>query len=193
MKTIAPSGQAAASTLRLSLGDLNLDVAEEDGAGLLRRCRGRGGSRQPARTGLRRRRQPGQQFRRHEWRHRQGRRELPVGAALVVEVPARRFPFVIAAPTVRVPGSVTGSINAYLAMRAALVAVLRHNAGAARQIRSLATPGLGTGVGGIDARQAAEQMRQAYDNVVGEKWRQVVHPAQAPYALGKVRLVSRKE
>src|SRR5262249_38319440 len=54
--------------------------------------------------------------------------ELPVGAALVVEVPGRRwFSFVIAAPTMRVPGSIAGSINSYLSMRAALVAVLRQN------------------------------------------------------------------
>src|SRR5689334_16290036 len=61
--------------------------------------------------------------------------ELPVGAALVVELPARRFPFVVAAPTMRVPGSVIGTVNAYLSMRAALVAVLRHNAGGGRPVR----------------------------------------------------------
>src|SRR5262249_52728669 len=44
--------------------------------------------------------------------------ELPVGAALVVVVPARRFPFVVASPTMRVPGRVAGGLNAYLAMRA---------------------------------------------------------------------------
>ncbi len=54
--------------------------------------------------------------------------ELPVGMALIVEIPGRRFPFVVAAPTMRVPSRVTDSLNAYLAMRAALVAVLRHNA-----------------------------------------------------------------
>src|SRR5262249_24170718 len=53
--------------------------------------------------------------------------ELPVGAALVVELPTRRFPFVIAAPTMRIPGSVQGSLNAYFSMRAPLVAVLLYN------------------------------------------------------------------
>jgi O-acetyl-ADP-ribose deacetylase (regulator of RNase III) len=88
---------------------------------------------------------------------------------------------------------VAGTINAYLAMRAVLVAVLRHNAGSARPIRSLAVPGLGTGVGALDPREATTQMRTAYDNVIGEQWRQVVHPALAPYALGKVRLVPRQD
>jgi O-acetyl-ADP-ribose deacetylase (regulator of RNase III) len=119
--------------------------------------------------------------------------ELPVGAALVVELPAVRFPFVVAAPTMRVPGSVAGTINAYLAMRATLVAVLRHNAGAARPIRSLAIPGLGTGVGGIPSQEAAAQMRQAYDNVIGGRCRQVVHPALAPYALGPARVNWRRK
>jgi O-acetyl-ADP-ribose deacetylase (regulator of RNase III) len=110
--------------------------------------------------------------------------ELPVGAALVVELPARRFPFVVAAPTMRIPGSVEGSLNAYLSMRAALVAVLRHNAAGGKLIRSLAVPGLGTGVGGLDHDEAAGQMREAFDNVAGGQWREVVHPAQAPFAWG---------
>jgi O-acetyl-ADP-ribose deacetylase (regulator of RNase III) len=110
--------------------------------------------------------------------------ELPVGAALVVGLPARRFPFVVAAPTMRIPGSVQGSLNAYLSLRAALVAVLRHNAGGGPPIRSLAIPGLGTGVGGLAPDEAAEQMRAAYDSVVGGRWREVVHPVQAPFALG---------
>lgn len=110
--------------------------------------------------------------------------ELTVGTALVVELPARRFPFVVAAPTMRIPGSIEGSINAYLSMRAALVAVLRHNSdtGRKRPIRSLAVPGLGTGVGGLDADDASEQMRAAYDGIVGGRWREIVHPAQAPFA-----------
>jgi O-acetyl-ADP-ribose deacetylase (regulator of RNase III) len=117
--------------------------------------------------------------------------ELPVGAALIVELPARRFPFVVAAPTMRIPGSVQGSINAYLSMRAALVAVLRHNAAGGPRIRSLAVPGLGTGVGGMDHDEAAGQMRVAFDNVLGGEWREVVHPAQAPFAIGNRRRTRR--
>jgi O-acetyl-ADP-ribose deacetylase (regulator of RNase III) len=113
--------------------------------------------------------------------------ELPVGLALIVSLPSRRFPFVVAAPTMRIPGSVRGSLNAYLSMRAALVALLRYNAGGSPPIRSVAVPGLGTGVGGMDHDEAAEQMRAAYDSVVGGKWREVIHAAQAPFALGARR------
>lgn len=113
--------------------------------------------------------------------------ELPVGMALVVEVPNRRMPYVVAAPTMRVPSRIAGTINAYLAMRAALVAVLRHNHGApGRAIRRLAVPGLGTGVGGMAPAESAEQMRVAHDAIVGGRWRHVLHPMQAPYALRDV-------
>ncbi len=109
--------------------------------------------------------------------------ELPVGMGLVVELPGRRFPFVVAAPTMRVPGPVMRTLNAYLAMRGALVAVLRHNASGRRPIRTVAVPGLGTGVGGMAFGDAARQMRAAWDGVVGGGWRRVVHPAMAPFAM----------
>jgi O-acetyl-ADP-ribose deacetylase (regulator of RNase III) len=109
--------------------------------------------------------------------------ELPVGAAIVVEMASSRWSFVIASPTMRIPGSIGGTINAYLAMRAALVAVQRHNRLGGFRIRSLAIPGLGTGVGGLGYEDAAAQMRAAYDNVIGGKWQQIVIAAQAPYAM----------
>jgi O-acetyl-ADP-ribose deacetylase (regulator of RNase III) len=108
--------------------------------------------------------------------------ELPVGVALVVELPSQRWPFVVAAPTMRIPGSIRGPNNAYLSMRAALVSVARHNASGGKTIRSLAVPGLGTGIGGLDHDDAAKQMRAAFVNVAGGQWRNIVHPAQAPFA-----------
>jgi len=112
--------------------------------------------------------------------------ELPVGMALIVPmVGAPRFPFFVAAPTMRVPRNVSGTINAYLSLRAALVAVLRHNRhDDARRIWRLAVPGLCTGVGGMSYGEAARQMRVASDNVVGGGWEAVMHPAMAPYAFG---------
>jgi O-acetyl-ADP-ribose deacetylase (regulator of RNase III) len=114
--------------------------------------------------------------------------ELPVGTALIVRLSSRRFPFIVAAPTMRIPGNVIGTINAYLSMRAALVTVLRHNLVGKDPIRGLAVPGLCTGVGGISPDEAAQQMRVAYDSVIGGQWRQVVHSAVAPYATGNKHL-----
>jgi O-acetyl-ADP-ribose deacetylase (regulator of RNase III) len=113
--------------------------------------------------------------------------ELPVGVAIVLRVSSRRFPFLVAAPTMRIPANVVGSINAYLSMRAALVAVLRHNAINSEPIRSIAVPGLCTGVGGMSAIDAAEQMRVAYNYVIGGKWREVVNAIQLPFALRNAR------
>jgi O-acetyl-ADP-ribose deacetylase (regulator of RNase III) len=115
--------------------------------------------------------------------------ELPVGAAVVVKLDSHRWPFVVAAPTMRTPGNVARTINAYLAMRAALIAVLRHNAAGGSSIRSLAVPGLCTGVGGMPYEMASEQMKTAYDSIIGGRWRQVVCPAMAPYALDDKRIV----
>jgi len=110
--------------------------------------------------------------------------ELAVGSSLVVEVPdATRVRFLVMAPTMRVPGNSAHSIGAYLATRAALVALVQHNNGGAQPIKSVAIPGMCTGVGGMSFTEAASQMRTAFASVVEERWRQVGHPAMAPYAL----------
>lgn len=115
--------------------------------------------------------------------------ELPVGAALITKLASRRFPYVVATPTMRIPGNVAGTINAYLSMRAALIAVVHHNAASGSSIRSLAVPGLCMGVGGMPYEKASEQMRTAYDSVIGGLRRQVVTSAIAPYALDDQQIV----
>ena len=110
--------------------------------------------------------------------------ELPVGVATILEMQSRRFPFLVVSPTMRVPSRVGGTINSYLSMRAALVAILDQNNSGLRRIKSVAVPGLCTGVGGMPAEESALQMRAAYDMVVLGKWRQIVHPMMAPFALG---------
>jgi hypothetical protein len=74
-----------------------------------------------------------------------------------------------------------------LSMRVARVAVPRHNAApgpaAPPAIRTLAVPGLCTGVGGMPYAESSQQMRAAYDSVIAGRWRQVIHPALAPFAL----------
>jgi O-acetyl-ADP-ribose deacetylase (regulator of RNase III) len=110
--------------------------------------------------------------------------ELPVGVATIIEMTSRRFPFLVVAPTMRVPGdNLGGTINAYLAMRAALAAVLDHNLGANRRINGIAVPGLGTGVGGMAPDDSALQMRAAYDMIIGGGWKSILHPLQAPFVM----------
>jgi len=91
-------------------------------------------------------------------------RELLIGEAIVVPTRDARTPWLIAAPTMRVPMRISESVNAYLAMKAILIAARAHHD--AIPIESIAVPGLGTGVGKIDPNTAARQMWQAYDEVV---------------------------
>jgi O-acetyl-ADP-ribose deacetylase (regulator of RNase III) len=92
--------------------------------------------------------------------------ELPVGAALVIPTQHSRWPYLVVAPTMRVPEPVPHSLNAYLAFRAALVAVLRFNEQhPSSPIRSLMSSGLATGIGQMSPRRCAAQMRVAYAQV----------------------------
>jgi O-acetyl-ADP-ribose deacetylase (regulator of RNase III) len=95
--------------------------------------------------------------------------ELPVGQALVLPTEHAAIPFLVSAPTMRVPSSITRSLNVYLAFRAALIAVLEHNAQSSHPISSLLVPGLGTGVGEVPPERAARQMKAAYDAVMKGK------------------------
>jgi len=88
--------------------------------------------------------------------------ELHVGVAEIVDTDDERWPMLVVAPTMRVPEDVSRTVNAYVAFRAILLAVRRHNASGRRAIRTLLCPGLGTGVGGMPARRCATQMRLAY-------------------------------
>lgn len=90
--------------------------------------------------------------------------ELLIGEALVVPTGDARTPWLIAAPTMRVPMRIPDSINAYLAMKAILIAARAHND--VIPIRSVAIPGLGTGIGKLLPATAALQMWRAYDEVI---------------------------
>lgn len=94
--------------------------------------------------------------------------ELPVGGAVIVSTHHRTIPYLVSAPTMRVPGNIADTVNVYLAFRAALLA-----AKAFKEIKSLLSPALGTGVGSMPIERAARQMYAAYAEVVlGEtQWR----------------------
>jgi O-acetyl-ADP-ribose deacetylase (regulator of RNase III) len=91
-------------------------------------------------------------------------RELLIGEAIVVPTRDARTPWLISAPTMRVPMRIRESVNAYLAMKAILIAARAHQHEI--PIESVAIPGLGTGVGKLAPNTAARQMWQAYDEIV---------------------------
>ncbi len=100
--------------------------------------------------------------------------ELLVGSAEIVETRSGRIPFLIAAPTMRVPMILTDSVSPYLAARAVLL-LIRHGivpSGAlagesvSAAVSSVSFPGLGTGVGRVGPNTCARQVRAAIEEVV---------------------------
>lgn len=90
--------------------------------------------------------------------------EQPVGTSMIVQTDSKKHPFLAHTPTMRTPMDIRGTDNVYLAMWAMLRAVHHHNETSAKTIRTVACPGLGTGVGYMAFDQAARQMALAYKN-----------------------------
>lgn len=108
---------------------------------------------------------------------RDHRGELLVGQAEAVWTRDARIPFVIAAPTMRVPMILRDTVNPYLAARAVLL-LIKHGTfrdgpfqgqAISSIIRTVAFPGMGTGVGQVGPHTCARQIRAAIEEVVFER------------------------
>ncbi|GAA4422479.1 macro domain-containing protein [Actinokineospora soli] len=99
--------------------------------------------------------------------------ELPVGEARVVPTGVAAPRWLISAPTMREPATVLpeDTVHPYLAARAVFRlwrdGVLDDGAPVRSDVRTLAMPGLGTGVGGVSAATCARQVAAAWDEVFG--------------------------
>ncbi|HYF61229.1 MAG TPA: macro domain-containing protein [Herpetosiphonaceae bacterium] len=100
--------------------------------------------------------------------------ELLVGQAEIVATDDTAIPYLIAAPTMRMPQTIRETVNPYLAARAVFL-LWKHGrfpdgprAGEplAAHIETVAMPGLGTGVGSVDDAVCARQVRAALDDVL---------------------------
>ncbi|XVV03978.1 macro domain-containing protein [Actinosynnema sp. CA-248983] len=97
--------------------------------------------------------------------------ELPVGEALVVPTGEPQPEWLISAPTMRTAGEhLPGdTVHPYLAARAVLRLWRDGRLDDGRPVRSavrtIAMPGLGTGVGGVAAETCARQVAAAWDEV----------------------------
>ena len=123
--------------------------------------------------------------------------------------PPLAFRYLVAAPTMRVPELVPNTANAYLAFRAAILAVRAHNAtlaasshrnslqndGVAGQtakalsIRTVACTGLCTGVGRMPAERSARQMRIAFEHAALDRDNCAALPAlgsRRPHPVGNL-------
>jgi O-acetyl-ADP-ribose deacetylase (regulator of RNase III) len=88
--------------------------------------------------------------------------EQPVGTAFIVSTEDASIPFIIHAPTMRVPGNIDGTDKVYCATWAAILAAQAHNRTSHQKIETLALPAMGTGFGGVSFDEAARQMAAAY-------------------------------
>ncbi len=95
--------------------------------------------------------------------------ELLVGQAFCLATNHKQFPWIIIAPTMRLPMKIMDPADVFLATRAALrEAQFLQSFNPERQIHVL-FPGMGTGAGALDPELCALHMRKAYDAVfVGE-------------------------
>ncbi|HWE91417.1 MAG TPA: macro domain-containing protein [Pseudonocardiaceae bacterium] len=103
--------------------------------------------------------------------------ELPVGEAVIVPTGADPTPgpaWLISAPTMREPSTVlpADTVHPYLAARAVFRlwrnGVLEDGRPVRSAVRSIAMPGLGTGVGGVPPEACAHQVAAAWDEVFGQ-------------------------
>ena len=96
--------------------------------------------------------------------------ELLVGDADIVATGHAQIPYLIAAPTMRVPMRLGDTVNPYLAARAVFRLLARpllpDGTPTAEAIRTVVFPGLGTGVGGVGPNTCAVQFKTAYEDIV---------------------------
>lgn len=88
---------------------------------------------------------------------------IPVGKAVATSAGKLNAKYVIHAPTMSRPAMQIESQNIKLAMKAALECAKE------KRIRSIAFPGLGTGVGGFPLEKAAEIMMQELKNHIDKQ------------------------
>tara|TARA_R100001244_G_scaffold25113_2_gene25335 strand:+ start:9971 stop:10588 length:618 start_codon:yes stop_codon:yes gene_type:complete len=107
--------------------------------------------------------------------------ELLVGQAMVLSTGDSQVPFVISAPTMRIP-TILGnrSVNTYLATKAATQIAMREG------FSSIAIPGMGTGVGRVPFDVCAIQMVTAIKEAIEgleppKSWSEASHRHQRLY------------
>ncbi|EIE0205223.1 macro domain-containing protein, partial [Salmonella enterica] len=94
--------------------------------------------------------------------------EQPVGTAFITETGDGEHPWLIHAPTMRVPLIIDGTDAVYNATRAALLAIFQHNKSVAeyKKIKSVVFPAMGAGCGQVPPDSVARQMRLAWDGFI---------------------------
>ncbi|WP_037362633.1 macro domain-containing protein [Amycolatopsis orientalis] len=98
--------------------------------------------------------------------------ELPIGESVIVPTGESEPAWLISAPTMREPGErlPADTVHPYLAARAVFLQWQRgqlDSGPVASAVRTIAMPGLGTGVGGVAPAACARQVAAAWQEVFG--------------------------
>lgn len=102
--------------------------------------------------------------------------ELLIGQAEIVETDVSQIPFIISAPTMRIPMILKDTVNPYLAARAVFL-LIKHGTffdgsykgePISNFVQSVAFSGLATGVGKVGFNTCARQMQKAIEDFVLE-------------------------
>lgn len=105
--------------------------------------------------------------------------EQVVGTAFTIPTNHPKHPWLVHAPTMRVPDVIAGTDATYRATWAALLAVHRCNQCGDAQIRTVVFPGMGTGCGRVPPDSAAAQMALAWrhynERASGINWPYAMH------------------
>ena len=100
--------------------------------------------------------------------------ELLVGTAEIVKTDHSGIPYLISAPTMRVPMILEQTVNVYLAIRAVLILVkfgrLEDGTPIKDVVQTVALPGMGTGVGRVPPHIFARQMKSAIEDILEERY-----------------------
>jgi O-acetyl-ADP-ribose deacetylase (regulator of RNase III) len=105
--------------------------------------------------------------------------EIVVGQADVVETRNEQIPYLIFAPTMRVPMNLQETVNPYLAARAIFLLMMNGSFKSGEftgqkisdRINTIAFPGLGTGVGKVSYNICAHQVRSAINDILLKQYR----------------------
>lgn len=105
--------------------------------------------------------------------------ELLVGQADIVETGDNKIPFLIIAPTMRVPMNLSDTVNPYLAARAVFLLITQGTFSSGNfagqkisdHVKTIALPGLATGVGKVGFNTCAHQVRTAINDVLLKQYR----------------------
>ena len=81
---------------------------------------------------------------------------LPIGKAILIKTDNNKIPYLISAPTMKIPEDISNTDNVYKTTKAILKIAEE------KDISSVLIPGLGTGVGKVSAESCATQMEKAF-------------------------------